>query len=206
MKFFSFSNKEIHPQINEKIIDSKDFAQLLEIDDLLKEAKEDIKKQKLLCDKDCETLKKEAKKEGFNQGLDKFNKHILKIDKNLKEISKTIEKKIFTIALSAVKKIVGQELEIHPDRIIDIVKQALKPVLQHKKIKIYVNKLDLEILEKEKQKIKDILDSIEYFLIQERDDIQRGGCIIETEAGIINAQLENQFRAIEAAFESFKKK
>ena len=36
--------------------------------------------------------------------------------------------------------------------------------------------------------------------------IEPGGCIIETEAGIINAQLENQWRSLENAFESFMKK
>ena len=32
-----------------------------------------------------------------------------------------------------------------------------------------------------------------------------GVCIIETEAGIINASLENQWRALESAFEAFMK-
>mgnify|MGYP000925765657 CR=1 FL=1 len=32
----------------------------------------------------------------------------------------------------------GEELKLHPDRIVDIVVQALKPVTQHYKIKIFV--------------------------------------------------------------------
>jgi type III secretion protein L len=206
MKFFSFSNKDIHPKLNQKVIDSKSFLKILEIDDLLKEAKLDIEKQKNLCDKECTSLKKEAQKEGFDKGLNELNKHISKIDKSFNELQKTIEKKVLSIALSAVKKIVGQELELKPQRILDIVKQAIKPVMEHKKIRIYVNKLDLEMLENQKQNIKNLLDASQSLSILERDDIQRGGCIIETEAGIINAQLENQYRALEAAFKSFENK
>jgi type III secretion protein L len=62
------------------------------------------------------------------------------------------------------------------------------------------------MIENSKSKIKKIFEHLESLSIQERSDIEPGGCMIETEAGIINAQLENQWRALEAAFESFMKK
>lgn len=81
--------------------------------------------------------------------------------------------------------------------------QSLKPVVQHHKITIYVNKKDLTLIEENKSSIKEILEQVESLSIQERSDIEVGGCVIETEAGIINAQLENQWRALERAFKSF---
>lgn len=98
----------------------------------------------------------------------------------------------------------GEELKLHPDRIVDIVMTSLKPVTQHRKIVIYVNHADLEQLELNRNKIKKIFEHLDSLSIQERDDIEPGGCMIETEVGIINAQLETQWRALEAAFESFK--
>jgi type III secretion protein L len=100
----------------------------------------------------------------------------------------------------------GEEIKLMPERIVDIVLQALKPVTEHRKIKIYANKEDLEILEKEKPKIKELLKEVESLSILERGDVEKGGCIIETEAGIINAQLENQWKALETAFKSFMEK
>ena len=95
---------------------------------------------------------------------------------------------------------------MHPDRIVDIVMTSLKPVTQHRKITIYVNRADLEYVESAKPTLKKMFERLENLSIQERADIEPGGCIIETEAGIINAQLENQWRALETAFESFAKK
>nr|NGX29127.1 Yop proteins translocation protein L [Candidatus Anoxychlamydiales bacterium] len=153
-----------------------------------------------------ESLKEEAKKEGFNEGLEKLNEHILKLDKTIKVLEAKYEKKILPIALKAAKKIVANELKTHPDVIVDIIRGALKPVSQHLKVKIFVNKQDLDILEKERERIKEILELTQIFSLEERNDIEPGGCIIETEKGIINAQLDNQFRAIEAAFKAFEQK
>ena len=116
-----------------------------------------------------------------------------------------LQKTILPLALKAAKKIVGRELELKPETIVDIVRQTLKPVTQHHNIKIFVAKQDKEALEKEKKELRNILEHVQTFIIEEREDITPGGCIIETEAGIINASLENQWRALESAFETFMK-
>lgn len=206
MKFFSFSKEEIHPAPEDKIIPQEDFSTLLDASQILEKAKEEslLIKEKTI--KDCETLKDEAKKQGFDEGLVVLNEHVLKLDNSVKTLKEEYEKQVLPIALKAAKKIIAAELKTNPDAIVNIVKGALKPVSQHLKVKIYVNKQDLDILEKQKPKIKEILDQVQTFSLQERNDIEPGGCIIETEKGIINAQLENQFRALEAAFSAFMKK
>jgi len=206
MKFFSFLKEEIHPGPEEKVISAEDFSILVEANEIVDKAKQEAIDYKEKVIKECESLKEEAKKEGFDEGLEVLNQHILKLDKTIKNLNKEYEKKILSIALKAVKKIVSEELKSHPDVIVDIVKSALKPVTTHLKVKVLVNKQDLDILEKEKPQIKQILENAQVFTIEERDDIQPGGCIIETEKGIINAQLESQFRAIEAAFKAFGQK
>jgi type III secretion protein L len=206
-KFFSLiSGKEVSLSPGEKIVLAKDFSTLVKSSDILKEVKQEAIEYKKNVALECETLKEEGFKKGFDEGLEKLNVLILKLDSDIKKFEEELKKQILPIALKAAKKILGDELKLHPDRIVDIVLQALKPVTQHHKIKIYANKEDIEILEKKKTQIKKILEQAKIFSIEERDDIEKGGCIIETEAGIINAQLENQWKALEIAFEKFMKK
>lgn len=206
MKFFSLiSNQEIKAS-GEKIIPAKEFSSLKKAEEILKQVKSESLEYKKQIATECETLKESAFKQGFDEGLAKLNENILKLDREINKFEEEMQKKILPIALKAAKKILGEELKLHPDRIVDIVVQALKPVTQHYKIKIFVNKQDLDILESSKEKIKAILEQVKTLSIVERDDIEPGGCIIETEAGIINAQLENQWRALEIAFENFMKK
>jgi type III secretion protein L len=204
MKYFSlFNGEEIHTTPGEKIVSGEDVTTLIEAADILKKIKNDGEKHLQKTKEECEELKKQACEEGFDQGLENFNTAVLQLEKEIKDLRDEFEKKIFPIALKAAKKILGEEIKLHPDRIKDIVIQALKPVSQHHKVKVYVNKADMDTLEKDKAEIKSILEQVETFAIQERLDVEPGGCIIETEAGIINAQLENQWRALEIAFKAF---
>lgn len=206
MNLFSLISKQEIKTTGKKIIPSSEFSTLKKADEILKQVKSEATQFKKQIAIECETIKETAFKEGFNEGLSKLNENIIKLEKEVEKFEAEMQKKILPIALKAAKKILGEELKLYPERIVDIVIQALKPVVEHYNIKIFVNKQDLEILEAQKEKIKSILKQIKTLSIVERDDVEPGGCIIETEAGIINAQLENQWRALEIAFEKFMKK
>ncbi len=204
-KFFSLHNgQEIHLAPGEKIIPASQFSELHTAQEIVELARVDAKEFQERTALDAEKIKTDAFEQGFQEGLVSLNKHLLSLDQELKTLRSDIQKKILPLALTAARKILGEELKLHPDRIVDIVLTSLKPVTQHRKIVIYVNREDHQMLEENRPKIKKIFEHLENLSIQERDDIEPGGCMIETEAGIINAQLENQWRALESAFESFK--
>ncbi len=204
MKLFTLiSGKEIRLEPGKKIIPAKEFATVHDAAEIVELAKVEAKEAKKQSAEVAKEEKKQGFDQGFSEGLEAFNKHLFALDEELKELRKEIQKKMLPLTLSAAKKVLGEELRLDPDRVVDIVLNSLKPVTQHKKIIIYVNKDDYNRLEKSKSKIKKIFEHLQSLSIQERDDIEPGGCIIETEAGIINAQLENQWRAMESAFQSF---
>ncbi|HEY2811554.1 MAG TPA: HrpE/YscL family type III secretion apparatus protein [Rhabdochlamydiaceae bacterium] len=206
MKFFSLIYQgEVHPATEEKIIPSEDFSTLMQAVDLLNKAKEDAENLHQETLKECQTLKEEAEKRGFQAGLEQFNEQLLNFERSLRALRLELQNQIIPIALKAAKKIVGAQLELNPDTIVDIVTQCLAPVMQNHRFTIYVNKADKEILEAHKPKLKALLEHVQVLTIQERSDISPGGCIIETEAGIINATIENQWRALESAFEKYMK-
>ena len=207
MKFFSLINDtQVHLAAGKKIIPAEEIAELKQASEILERVKHEeieLKKKSL---EEAEILKQNYAKEGFEEGLNKFNAAIVELDKKIEKIEKDFQEQILPIALKAAKKILGEELRLHPDRIVDIVIQALKPVIQQHKIKIYANKEEIEILEKEKGRILELLEKNQVLTLEAREDVEKGGCLIETESGMINAQLENQWRALEAAFKSYKEK
>ncbi len=205
-KFTLLSHEDVSLEPGEKVISKAEFSKVVSAQEILKEAEKQTKEYKELVIEECEKIKEVAYKEGFQEGLKQLNEHILSVGHLLKTVRDEVNKKILPLAIQAAKKILGEELKLHPDRIVEIVKQALKPVMQHHKIVIYLNKLDLERVEKKKKEVRKMLDQAESFSLKEREDIEPGGCIIETEAGIINAQLENQWRALETAFKAFMEK
>lgn len=206
MKFFSFiQDGEIHPATSEKVIPAAEFSTLMDAAQVLASAEENAERYKKQIEEEAEELKEKAKEEGFAEGLVRFNEHIIHFDKQLRTLQQDLKKQILPLALKAAQKIVGEQLRVSPETIVDIVLQTLTPVVQNQRFTIYVNKADKEILEAQKPKIKDLLDQVQVLNIQERNDIAPGGCIIETESGIINATIENQWRSLELAFEKYMK-
>lgn len=189
-----------------KVIPREDFSDIITAKELIKKAEEDIKKYKEENKQLCEQLKKEAEENGYQKGLENLNAHIISLDKGIREIRLEMQSQILPLAMQAMKKILGAELQLNPERVVDIVLQALKPVSQNYEIKLLVSKHDKQYLEANKERIKKLLDHAKVLVIEERDDISKGGCVIETESGIINATLENQFRALESALESYLKR
>jgi type III secretion protein L len=205
-RLFSFiKDEEVHPSSDKKVIPLEDFTTLMEANEILERARSEAEAYRVATEAECAELREEAKKEGYQEGLTQLNEQILGLDQEKKRLRHEMNKLILPLALKAAKKVVAKELETRPETIVDIVLQALSPVLQNHRITIYVNKADKEIVEAEKSRIRDKLEQVESLSVKERDDVSPGGCIIETESGIINASIESQWRAIESAFDRYLK-
>lgn len=201
MKYFSLIyGDKISKAPNNKILPAEEFSLLLTGQELLCKIQEEANRYRQEVAKEGETLKEEAQKRGFEEGLARFNEQIAFLEKEIGRAYDEVAKKALPIALQAAKKIVGREMTLNEATIADIVKSSLRAVAEHKRITIYCNKEDREKIEAHKEEMKGIFERLESLVVQEREDVLPGGCIIETEAGIINAQWENQWQALENAF------
>lgn len=201
-KFISLIHGEsLHAAHNKKVIAANDFSQLLDAQQMLEQVQKDAQKYRLEVATDCEILKEKAQKEGFEEGFKKWVEHIAKIEEEIMRVHKDLEKVLVPVALKAAKKIVGREIELSDDTVVDIVANSLKAVSQHKRIVIYVNRKDLDALERHRNQLKQMFEGLEVLSLRERAEVAPGGCIIETEGGIINAQLENLWKSLESALE-----
>lgn len=190
---------------SKRIIPAEAFSELLTLEGLRNKIEEDAKKHREETLRECEALKAAAKKEGYDAGFAEWARHVAALEKQRDEVRGEVNKVVGPLALQAAKKIVGRELEVAPDVVVDIIKSSLKSVAQHKQILIYVNPKELEMIDAKKEGLKEVFERLESLSIRPREDIKPGGCVIETEQGIINAQLENKWEALERAFLSMGK-
>jgi type III secretion protein L len=206
-KFFSLIKGDLleaAPKV--KILPAAVFSTLLEASELLESVQKDAEEFKIQIVEQCEALKIQAQQEGFEAGFKSWVDAVALLEKEIGKVRTDLEKRVAPVALKVAKKIVGREIELSDKTIVDIVSSSLKSVAQHKKITIYVNKKDLAILDANRAQLKDLFESLESLSIRERADIESGGCVIETEGGIINARLENQWAVLEKAFSGLLKK
>lgn len=205
-KFFSLlQGEKLHLAPGVKIIPGESISTIMHAEEVLKTVNIQSEEYKMQVAAECEKLKEQAKQEGFEKGYFDWIEKLALLDEEIKKVRKEAENMIFPIALKAAKKIVGRELEISKSAVTDIISNSLKSVASHKKIKLYVNKKEFEQVERNKEQLKKIFENLEVLSIIPQDNIESAGCIIETEGGIINAQLENQWMILETAFQRLAK-
>lgn len=200
--FTILDTSAVLPPIEGKIIPSHAFGAVVQSQELLQQVVRKEEEYRKAVAQECEEIKAHAEKEGFEAGYAAWAEMVRTMEKEVKLVREELQKSVMPVALRAAKKIVASELETRPDAIVDIVMSTLKTVAQHKRIVVYVSKKEYASIEKGKNRIKAIFDELETLSLREREDIEPGGCIIETEGGIINARLEDRWKTIEAAFEA----
>ncbi len=184
-----------------RVIPAEDYAQALSAAELMEKVHGQIDAYKVEVAADCEKLKEQAQREGFEEGFAAWMDKIAELEQQVQQSSRATEKLILPIALQTARKIVGRELEVSQTAIADIVATKLRAVSQHKRVTVFVNPKEYEKVDKQRPKLRELFERLETFTIRPREDVKPGGCIIETEAGIINAQLDSQWDIIEQAFQ-----
>ncbi|MBS0622633.1 MAG: HrpE/YscL family type III secretion apparatus protein [Verrucomicrobia bacterium] len=201
MKYFSLIyGDKIGRTPKGKILPAEEFSALLHGKELIHTIQQEAERYRKEVVEEGEKRKEEAEKRGFEEGLARFNAQIAFLEQEIARAYDEVAKKVLPIALQAAKKIVGREMTLNEATIADIVKNSLRAVAEHKRISIYCNKEDREKIEAHKEQMKELFERLESLVVQDREDVLPGGCIIETEAGIINAQWDNQWNALENAF------
>lgn len=199
MKCFSLISKKEEIHLNQKVIPAQEFSSLLEASELVQKAQEDAIAYQEEVKKECEKLKEEAQKAGFQEGVDKFAQALAACEKARQEAKAEIEKLIAPVAIQAAKKVIGREIELNSQTLVEIIQQSLKAVSQHRRFTLYVSKQDFALFEENRPKLKQGLEAVESLNIRTRDDIKPGDAVIETEAGIINVEMEQVWKSLERA-------
>jgi len=116
------------------------------------------------------------------------------------ELFTTSEREVIRLALEIARKIIKREVAIDEELILALVKVALDRVADQALITIRVNPKDHHAIERHRAAAPDSGTLSQSVKLVEDPLIARGGCIIETESGTIDARIEEQLREIEKGF------
>ncbi len=131
----------------------------------------------------------------FEIGLQHLESFLKEFKKQTKELANYYEAQMVQVVLVVAKKILEKEVEEDKELISRILKSALNKAIEGSSIVVYMNPRDFENLNKE---FVDALSSPGGNKIKIKIDntIKRGGCMIETEFGLIDANLESRWLGI----------
>lgn len=158
---------------------------------------------------EAENIKKSAFEEGYKAGLDKANGDVENFKSLIKEfmgapkeVFEYISPDILEISVSIAKKIVKKELKTDPQVLLDIILDVLKNACKNEpKVNIKVHPQAVAFL-------KDALPTVTYeygietkINILSDPSVEEGGCVFQTNNGIVDASIDTQLEIIKKALE-----
>ena len=115
------------------------------------------------------------------------------------DIIRSSEKLMTEMILMIARKVIKDEIVERREVVINNIKEALQRVKDRDRIDIRVNFADLDMTTAHKDELIKIMESLKKVNIYEDSRVERGGCIIETDVGAIDARVSTQLEAIEEA-------
>ena len=104
-----------------------------------------------------------------------------------------------TLAVRIAEKILGRELTVRPEAVVDIVAEALNAAGSARQVLVRCHADDLAALERGRPRLLARCSRAQAVQLRADPHVGRGGCIVETELATIDARLSTQLDAIERA-------
>ncbi len=156
-------------------------------------------------------LEQEAYEKGFAQGqkdgeligrkkyetlANRLAEILKNLEKDLSEHILALEPQLLALVKLMVEKLVLKEVDTDAQPIKASLREALKHVVEQTQVKIHLHPDDTEFLDEILAELREEFSKIKDFEIVPNPNLKRGGCLLETDFGLVDATLERRWQEI----------
>lgn len=154
-----------------------------------------------------------AKEEGYNAGLAEIKKNVAPYEQEIVETAKNLRKVLeeiyvkkeallINIIVSITEKIIMADYKKDINTLRSMISGIIKLTGEHEDIEVRLSKSDHERMSAFSKELIDELGLKNGLRLEADHTIQKGGCKVITNLGLINATLEHQFLKLRSEFEA----
>ncbi|MDB4971194.1 MAG: putative flagellar assembly protein FliH [Myxococcales bacterium] len=185
--------------VRRAIVDADVFDAKLEGDRLLSEARAQVERELAQARDEAERIRRKAEAEGRERGLAAVTELLVGARAAAARARAGATAELRTLAVRIAEKILGREIKSDPDAVIDVATAALRHAGEPRELLFRCAPEDLAALERGKPRLLERSRAAQAVRFVADERVARGGCIIETELGVVDARLSTQLDAIEKA-------
>lgn len=152
---------------------------------------------------EAEHLRETARAEGFAAGradalaalepaLAALTQAIEDVHTQQAEMAAELERRAVELGLALAQKVVAGALKAQPERVVDAVTGALRGIVDRERVTVLVNPDDLDIVREAMDGLKASLGGIEHCVVEAERRVARGGCVVRTPVGDVDARVETK--------------
>ena len=147
---------------------------------------------------------KEGEEKGFQEGREEVSRLVERLHKVITQaidkrgqIIEEAETQVVNLVLLMTRKVIKVISENQKNVVINNVVQALRKLKSRGDVVIRVNLADLELTTEHTNDFLSMVENVKSISVLEDSSVDRGGCIIETDFGQIDARISSQIHEIE---------
>ena len=106
------------------------------------------------------------------------------------------EKDVLELALKVAAKIISRDLEREPEILLEIVANCTEAARSSKAMILKVHPEDGKVLREKRPRLIELIGRAVDISIRDDSEVERGGCVIQTEYGTIDGQIRTQFEML----------
>ena len=158
-------------------------------------------------------LRAAARTEGFEQGraeaaaalapaLQALEAAVAAVDAERLAASERLEAHAVDLALFLAERVIGGALAVEPERVVEAVRGALRAVVERERVTVLVNPADLDLVRDAMDGVRATLGGIDHCEVQAERRVSRGGAILRTQDGDVDARIETKLQRAREVVES----
>jgi flagellar biosynthesis/type III secretory pathway protein FliH len=117
------------------------------------------------------------------------------------DYAERVEAAAVELALRVAERVVAGAIAVSPERLLDVVRGALRTIIERERVSLLVHPEDLEMMRSAVADVAGSLGGIEHFEVQEERRVGRGGAIVRTRVGEVDARIETKLERVRAVVE-----
>jgi len=98
------------------------------------------------------------------------------------------------LAMFLAERVLQGALAVEPERVVEAVRGALRGIVERERVTVLVHPADLELVREAMDEMRATLGGIEHCEVQAERRVSRGGAIVRTQDGDVDARVETKLK------------
>lgn len=186
--------------VDREVLDAKARAEqiLAKADEAAKKIKQEAKEILDQVKAERDKAREQGLAEGHQEGLENSLEMLVRVKEMRAKLFQDNQSEMIKLVFAIAKKIIGREFTENDKAILNVIRLAINDAVGEK-ITVRLNPQDHEKIKKNEEELLSTLEDHLTVGFREDEQIPVGGCVVDTEIGTIDAQLETQLKAIKKA-------
>ena len=152
---------------------------------------------------EAEQIRENARAEGYAAGradavaslepaLAALTQAIADVQAAQVEQAAELERRAVELGLGLARKVVGGALSVQPELVVEAVTGVLRGIVDRERVTVLVNPADLDIVREAMDGLRASLGGMDHCVVEAERRVGRGGCLVHTSVGEIDATVETK--------------